>query len=149
MSVKADQLRKSGAKGKDLDVIVREQLQIIDDKLMRCERTWGRNVVAHDLPMNFYLPGLEKKDAQRIIYSTVIRSLADRGFELRILLDPKQTVLYIAWVTDLDPSEIEAMNRLLREHRIREEQVREFCSRTDSAAPAAASADQRGDDHTQ
>ena len=37
MSVTAKQLSKSGARGKDLDAIVREQLQIVDDKLLRAD----------------------------------------------------------------------------------------------------------------
>ena len=64
MSVSAKQLSKSGARGKDLDAVVREHLQIIDDKLLKADRTWGRNVVTHDLPIVLALPGLDKKDAQ-------------------------------------------------------------------------------------
>jgi len=118
MSVSAKQLSKSGARGKQLDTLIRDQLQIIDDRLLQADRTWGRNVVAVDLPTAIPLAGLDKKDAQRIIYSTIIRSLERRGFETRLLLEPEHTKIFISWMTDLDSTEIEAMNIVIREKRI-------------------------------
>ena len=126
MAVTAKQLSKSGARGKDLDAIVREHLQIIDDKLLRADRTWGRNVVTHDLPTMLTLPGLDKKTAQRILYSTILRSLERRGFETRILLDPDVTTIYIVWTTDLDTEEMNAMNVLIRTKRIQHSDLGEF-----------------------
>jgi len=129
MSVTAKQLSRSGAKGKDLDAVVREQLLIIDDRLQRTERTWGRNVLAHDLPTNFAFPGLEKKNAQRIIYAAVVKSLLDRGFVARLLLEADRTVLLLEWVTDLNSEEIDAMNDLISRVRIAPEDVKGFCAR--------------------
>jgi hypothetical protein len=129
MSVTAKQLSKSGAKGKDLDSIVREQLLIIDDRLQRADRTWGRNIISQDLPTNFTFAGLEKKDAQRIIYTAIVRSLQERGFSVRLLLDPDRTTCFLEWVTDLNSEEVHAMNRLIRQVRIGADQVEEFLSR--------------------
>ena len=134
MSVTAKQLSKSGARGKDLDAIVREQLQIIDDKLLRADRTWGRNVVAHELPTLVALPGLDKQNAQRIVYSAVIRSIDKRGFETRLLLEDEKTTLYIAWVTDLEAGEVAAMNDLIRERRIQKAELPGFHSRNTQRA---------------
>ena len=140
MSITAGQLSKTGARGKDIDTIVREHLQIIDDKLLRAERTWGRNVVTYDLPSNLGLPGLDKRDAQRIIYSSIVKSLQKRGFEVRILLETEQTVLYIAWVTELNVEEIEAMNRLIRDVRISRADLKIFLQKGTSAARGRPSA---------
>jgi hypothetical protein len=118
MSVTAEQLSKSGAKGKDLDAIVREQILIIDDRLQRSERNWGRNILAHNLPTSFTFAGLEKKDAQRIIYTAIVRSVEERGFKVRLLLKHDCTTIYLEWVTDLNSDEIDAMNRLIRRVRI-------------------------------
>jgi hypothetical protein len=134
MSVTVGQLKKSGAKGKELDALVREQLLMIDDKLLRAERTWGRNVVTHELPVGYSLPGLEKKDGQRIIYSSIIRSLAERGFGVRILLESERTFIYLEWVTDINCEEIDAMNRLIRSASIRKEDLPAFLARPDTAA---------------
>lgn len=129
MSVTAKHLSKSGARGKDLDAVVREHLQIIDDKLLKADRTWGRNVVTHDLPTILALPGLDKKDAQRIVYSTILRSLDRRGFETRILLEADYTTVYIAWMTDLNFEEVEAMNILIRAKRVQRDALETFVTR--------------------
>ena len=134
MSVTVRQLSKSGAKGKELDALVREQLLMIDDKLLRADRTWGRNVVMHELPVGYPLPGLEKKDGPRIVYSSILRRLMERGFGVRILLESERTLLYLEWVTDINREEIDAMNRLIRSASIRREEVDSFLSR-DAAAP--------------
>ena len=133
MSVTAQQLSKSGAKGKELDAIVREQLLIIDDRLQRAERTWGRNIVSQDLPTNFVLPGLEKRDAQRIIYTAVVRSLQERGFKVRLLLDSDITTVYLEWVTDLNSTEVDAMNRLIRTVRIGPDDLEAYLDRRGEA----------------
>lgn len=129
MSVTAKQLSKSGAKGKDFDSIVREHLHIIDDRLNRTERIWGRNVVPHEIPTCFSFPGLDKKDAQRIIYSAIIRSLQERGFSVRLLLESDRTVVYTEWVTDIASEEVNAMNRLIRDARITPDQLEAFLQR--------------------
>jgi hypothetical protein len=128
MSVTAKELSKAGMQGKDLDAVAGEQLRIIDDKLLRADRTWGRNVLAYDLPVALGLPGLSKKDAQRIIYSTILRSLEGRGFETRILLETDRTTIYIVWTTDLNNEEVAAMDALIRTRRINRDAVQDFCS---------------------
>ena len=130
MSITAQHLSKSGAKGKVLDSIIREQLAIIDEKLIRADRTWGRNVVTHNLPTCISLPGLEKQDAQRILYSTIIRSLDKRGFDTRINLTDELTVLYIAWTTDLAGEEIEAMNTVIVQRVIAGDEIKRFTATT-------------------
>jgi hypothetical protein len=144
MSVTAQQLSKSGARGKDLDAVVQEQLRIIDDRLLRAERCWGRNVVRYDLPQTLSLPGLEKKDGQRLMYSMIIKSLESRGFEVRILLETDDSVLFIAWMTDLDKKEVEAMNALIRAKRIYQADVKKFIAHGAVEAPRSATATRHG-----
>ena len=144
MSVTAKQLSRSGARGKELDGLVREQIQIIDDKLLRADRTWGRNVVSHDLPTVLALPGLDKKDAQRIVYSAILRSLDKRGFETALVLELESSTLYIAWMTDLDVEEVESMNALIRSKRLKRDAVKGFYKHGSMPAPRAASAARQG-----
>ncbi len=130
MSVTAKQLSKSSAQGKEIDIVIREQLQIIDDKLLRAPRSWGRNVVTHDLPTTLVgIQGLDKKDAQRVVYSAVLRSLDGRGFDTAIVLGAECTRLYIAWATRLSLDEVEAMNTLIRSRRLEPGAVEEFLTR--------------------
>lgn len=118
MSVTATQLSKSGARGKELDRMVQEQIQIIDDRLLKADRTWGRNVVEYSLPVDLSIPGLAKKDAQRILYTNILQSLEKRGFDTGIILEDNSSILLIAWMTDLESKEIDAMNAIIRSKRL-------------------------------
>jgi hypothetical protein len=144
MSVTAKQLSKSGARGKELDTFIREQVQIIDDRLQRADRMWGRNVVSVNLPVTFSLPGLEKRDAQRIVYSAIIRSLDSRGFETKILLEEDETILYVAWMTDLDVAEVAAMTALIKAKRLARPEVDAFVSKGAFSAPRSATEAKNG-----
>jgi hypothetical protein len=137
MSVTARRLGNIGTKGRCLDAIIREQLLLIDERLLRAEKIWGRNCLVHDLPTSFSYPGLEKKDAQRIIYSALVHSLEERGFEVRLLLEPCRSALVVSWVTDLSPTEIEAMNRLIRRVRIAPADLQPFLARDKGGPPGA------------
>lgn len=136
MSVTASSLSKSGARGKELSGVIRNQLDIIYEKCRRHERTWGKNVVAHDLPCNFVMPGLSKKDAQRIVYSAIIRDLEEREFEVGLVLgnNPERTTIYISWVTDLKTDEIEAMNKIIRSHVLTKQKLKDFLAPAPSGA---------------
>lgn len=118
MSLTAKELSKSGARSSEIDGIIREQLRMIDEKLQRADRVWGRNVVPVSLSLTFGLVGLGKKESQRIVYAEIIKSLKDRGFEVNILIEKTQTVLYVAWVTDLNQEEVDAMNKIIAGARI-------------------------------
>lgn len=118
MAVTAKELCRSGGKGRALHAIVSDQLLLIDERLRGAATAWGRNSITVNLPIQFSCPGFGKKDSQRIIYSMIIRSLRERGFEVRILLERMRTLLYVEWVADVSPGEVAAMNRLIQEAHI-------------------------------
>jgi hypothetical protein len=116
MSLTVTQLNKNAMKFKDLDSIIKEQLLIIDDKLLKKDKSWGTNMVIHELPILF--AGLDKKNAQRVVYSNIILSLEKRGFDVKILLEDTRTVIYIKWETNFSDSDINKMNNLINQKRI-------------------------------
>lgn len=116
MSITVSQLNKNAMKFKDLDSIIKEQLLLIDNKLLKKDKSWGTNVITHELPILF--PGLDKKNAQRVVYSNIIMSLDRRGFTVKILLEDTRTVLYIEWETNFSDSDINKMNSLINQKRI-------------------------------
>ena len=118
MSITLKHLSKLSARTKELEGVIREHLQIIDDKLLHSDKTWGRNIVTHDLPTSFIYPGLDKKDAQRMIYSSIIKNLQKRGFEVKILLETERTIIYISWTCEYDTTELDTMNTIIRDNRI-------------------------------
>lgn len=131
MSVTAAQLSKSGARGHEINAVVSEQLRIIDDKLRMAERVWGKNVLTYELPLSMLSSSLEKNDAQRLVYTMIITSLEERGFETKILLEDDRSLLFIAWVTDLGSKEIAAMNSLLKSRIIKPEEIETFMTKVD------------------
>jgi len=145
MSVTAKSLSKTSARGDLIDSLVREHIGIIDTKLLRHERVWGRNCVQYDLPSNIPIPGLSKPDAQRILYSALIRAYEKRNFEVGLAILDEGSRLYIAWMTDLDAVEVEAMNALIRARRLgSRDEVIDFLAHGRAPAPHAASTARRG-----
>jgi hypothetical protein len=137
MSVTVDQLKKTGASNTQFDLFVREQIGLIDDRLVRHDRRWGRNVVPYELPTHYMAPGLTAKDVQRILYSTLIQHYKDGGFEVRLLLEPERPyMLYLAWTTDLTKEQIDAMNAVISKARIALGDLDAFCS-SDALAETA------------
>lgn len=122
MSVTAEQLSKTGARGKDIDSIVKDRLQVIDRELVNHTTTWGVNLYQHALPTTFNIPGLNKANAQRLVYSSILKDLIGRFGSKYVRLEisdkPEKTTLYIAWVTDVDKNEIDAMTSLIKAQRV-------------------------------
>lgn len=124
MSVTVKQITDLCMKNKDIETIIKEQLQIIDNKLLHSEKIWGSNCIIHSLPTTVIgITGLDRKDVQRIIYSSIICSLNNRGFTTKIVLDDVYSVLYICWTTELDRISINTMNSIIKNNRISKEEL--------------------------
>lgn len=124
MSVTVKQINELCLRNKDLDTIIKEQLQIIDDKLLHSDRFIGNNCISHSLPTTMPgVIGVDRRDAQRIVYSTIICSLQKRGFEVKIALNKVSTMLYISWKSELDSNSIESMNSIICKNLITKEEM--------------------------
>lgn len=138
----ADQLRKTGATGPILQAIIRETLSMIDTKLTNAERGWGRNVVPVELNTSFPIPGLDKSNQQRLIYSSIVSNLKSRGFDVGLALEADRTTVYVAWETDLDPKQLAIMNSVILASKLNgPEQIEAFCT---GRQPARADGAQDG-----
>lgn len=124
MSVTVKQINELCLKNKDLDTIIKEQLQMIDDKLLHSDRSIGNNCITHGLPTTMpSVVGVDRQDAQRIVYSSIMCSLEKRGFTVKISLNDAATILYISWKSEMDQESIEAMNSIIRSNRISKEEL--------------------------
>ena len=126
MSITAKQMSQMSICSRELDSYVASLLQTIDSHLERAPKTWGRNVVTIELPDCIILGNLTKSEAQRLVYSKVLRDIDKRGFEVRILLEGCQSLLYIAWTTAFSDEESRAMTEIIKAKRIRPEAVESF-----------------------
>ena len=124
MSVTVSLMNELCLKNKDLDTVIKEQLQIIDDKLLHSDRSIGNNFITHSLPITIPgVIGIDRQDAQRIIYSSIICSLQKRGFNTKIILNDSNTILYVSWKSELDTQSMETMNNIIRNCRISKEDL--------------------------
>jgi hypothetical protein len=111
MSITVKQLSRSVVKNKDIDAVVKNQLLAIDTTLTKAHTKWGSNVVKYDISNTFTFVGLDRAQAEKIIYTRIMRSLEKRGFKVKILLGHEKSTLYITWVTgieDTDQKELES-----------------------------------------
>ena len=115
MSVTAKQMARGGVTGKILDGIVREQLRIIDDKLLEAKRKLGVNSITVLLPVDLAQPGLAKNVAQLIVYCGIARSLQKRGLRPQIKTEEDRTILVVGWDTKINENELAAMYLLMNE----------------------------------
>ena len=124
--ITVSKLSKSLLKAKELDNVVKEQLFIIDDKLLKSLKKWGRNVITHELPTIFNLIGADRKDIQRLIYSSILKHLEKRGFQTRLLLQSDSAILYIAWDCEYTQEELNDMDLTIKKNIIDSESIEEF-----------------------
>jgi len=115
MSIAVQDLQTSIVNTSALEAQVREHLNMIDNRLREAERTFGRNVLVVKLPATFGIPGLDKMEQQRFVYSEIIDSLRKRGFEVRIWLGRDAAALYVAYVVTFKPEQVDAMSAIIRE----------------------------------
>jgi hypothetical protein len=119
-------LSKSLLKAKELDNVIKEQLFIIDDKLLKSNKTWGRNVITHDLPTTFTLIGADRRDIQRLIYSSILKHLEKRGFETKLLLNQDVAILYIAWDCEYKQEDLDNMDSIIKQNMIHPNNIDDF-----------------------
>lgn len=114
MSLTASRLSKAGTRSREVDTVIRERLQHIDIELGKHVPVWGVNTVKVELPQTFTLPGLEKKDAQRLVYSQILESLRVREFTAGLELGEARTFVHIGWLHEFSTEELDAMNRQIQ-----------------------------------
>lgn len=116
--ITANKLSKLSVKVRELENIIKEHLFIIDEKMLKADKSWGRNIIIHELPTLFSIPGIDRKDSQRMIYSSILKNLQKRGFEVKILIEVQKTIIYISWICEYSQDELKLMDSIIRDNRI-------------------------------
>lgn len=124
MSVTVKQINEMCLRNKDLDTIIKEQLQIIDDKLLHSDRSIGNNCITHSLPTTMpSVIGVDRQDAQRIVYSSIMCSLEKRGFTVKIVLNTSSSILYVSWKSEMDIQSVNVMNQIIKNNLITQDEL--------------------------
>jgi len=79
-------------------------LNVINEELRLQENTTKTSII-HYLKTTFSIPGLKEAEAQNLIYSSVIRELAGKGYKCEInpyANSGKRTPLMISWSDSQD-----------------------------------------------
>jgi len=90
--------------------VIREQITLIDSAITTAHCS-GFNHVVHELPSNFNINNLDKKDAQTLIWSEILmtyknpESLGGKGFESVRIEVGSRPLLHITWLNGMDDAE--------------------------------------------
>lgn len=114
MSVTVSRLRRNRVQSAGVNVVVRDNLQIIDQTILKHNNFWGRNRIDYDLPIIFRIAGIDDSIAQRMVYSSIIQSLKDRGFEVGLSVTTVKCTIFIMWDAEIDPKKLEVMDDIIR-----------------------------------
>lgn len=100
------------------DILKKETLDIlrsISDDIMKAKQSYKNSVVT-TLPINFTVPGLLNKDAQRIIWSSIIKELNKKNYRVKIKPTKNKCLLKIVWISKEEESVIKQQMDLIASH---------------------------------
>ena len=115
MSLKAEALKKNEAQKKAISREITQILRSMDDELKIAHES-GKYKAQIKVPINFGIPFMTNTNAQRLIYSEILKSLIRRGFHPSIEIGKSFTVFWISWLSDEEKSEIKMQNELLAKY---------------------------------
>lgn len=125
--ISAKKVSRLGYKPSLIKAVVRAQIDILNAKIQRSEKKWGKNMIIHVLPEVFDIPGLSKENAQKLIYSQIIITCKDAGYRVRLSLNavPKfadteekkkpRNILAVIWESDLSDEELKTMDQIIED----------------------------------
>jgi hypothetical protein len=109
--VTASQLSKCVLNNSSITDTVKEQLLIIDKKLLASNKTIGDNEVIVDLPAIFPTLPVARDLAQVMIYGAIMKSLEHRGFIPSIIVTDHHAKMYIKWMVEMTSTEINSTKK--------------------------------------
>jgi hypothetical protein len=115
MSLKAGSLKSNNPQ---IAATTKESNQIlasIDDSLKNAHEE-GRHAIIYSCPINFSVPFMSNKDAQRMIYYKILTSLKERGFNVEIEIHKTETLFRVSWLSKEEIDEIEMQDDVLKKH---------------------------------
>ena len=112
--ITVQQISRSVLQGSVLNDIIREQLIIIDKKILGLAKQIGENKLTYDLPITFNTAPTNTTDTKIMVYYHIIKNLESRGYTINLDLDNSRARIHIEWIIGLDRSSIENMEQYLQ-----------------------------------
>ena len=107
------QINRAVMQGTVINDIVREQLLVVDKKILNSNKSIGENTIYYDLPVAFPNITTDRNDARILVYYNVLQSLEKRGFNVNIKLSESQARLTIKWTIGVTPESMGEMEHYL------------------------------------
>ena len=113
--VSAQKMSRVGYRPSIVNAIIKNQIALINAKLNKFEKIWGMNVLMHQLPSEFDIPGLPKDRAQMMIYSKIIVACENAGYVVKLKIHDKKnkTIIALKWESSISSEELETMENIL------------------------------------
>ncbi len=111
----ANDLKNNESHKKIIDKEIKEILSTIDDEIKKAYNI-GKHKIKFKLPVIFSIPNMSNKNAQRIIYCEVLKSLLKRNFLVETVLTVDSTDYEITWLSESEYNELEEQNQLLAKY---------------------------------
>lgn len=118
MNITPDDLDKEINKT-ELNRRVKTELDAIEFKITNAHAN-KRSDIIHELPVNFDIPGMTRKDAQLVIYTDIIEHLIERKWKVQIKIESEKTILRISWVSALNEKDTKRRKELLVKYMVKQ-----------------------------
>jgi hypothetical protein len=112
--VDANTLRKNNIQKSHIDEILTDIVADINSKL-KTAKSIGEHHIITDIPLVFSIPNTCTRDAQRIIWSSLISLLKSKNYNVIINHNKEYCRLKITWLTQTDETLIKSQLKLLRD----------------------------------
>jgi hypothetical protein len=112
--VDANTLRKNNIQKSHIDEILTDIVMDINSKL-KTAKSIGEHHIVTDIPLVFSIPNTCTRDAQRIIWSSLISLLKSKNYNVIINHNKEYCRLKITWLTQTDETLIKSQLKLLRD----------------------------------
>lgn len=113
MSLTPKKLSRGVAGRAEAEHLVQDLLRVIDARLAAAPSVLGDNELRFELPGTIDIGGLERADAQLVVYSGVVDSLRRRNFGVSMSLGVESTFITIRWSSAFSDNELAEMRRLI------------------------------------
>jgi hypothetical protein len=82
---------------------------------LKMAKSDGKHFIIEELPIVYDIPNTSNNESQRIIWSTTIQNLKNKGFNVKINPNKDVCRLKISWISTMEEEEIQQQLRILHE----------------------------------
>lgn len=98
-----------------LKIMVDDHVRMIDAEILAAHSS-GFPEIEYELPINLIINNMDQEDSQIIMYSELIKTYKDKGFEhVYIDLQHNKTYLHIQWINGMSNEEREERKDVIKQ----------------------------------